>query len=76
MAILRELVFTGRFRYQGRSRSLAIYRVTDSSLASSVAKQLAQLPWFVKNVVLKVLLSAGLAKVLRRLGRDVPDWPY
>ena len=35
-----------------------------------------QLPWFAKNVALKVLLTVGLGKVLDRLGRPVPEWPY
>lgn len=69
LAILRELVPSRRFRYVGRSRSLAIYRADPSiSRRSSVARQLAQLPWFVKNVAQKVLVSAG---VLRNA-----EWPY
>ena len=42
----------------------------------NAARQLAQLPWFVKNVALKVALSLGLGKVYGRLGRPVPEWPY
>lgn len=77
MAILRELVPSRRFTYVGRSRSLAIYDRTDQvTVASNAARQLAQLPWFVKNVALKVLLTAGLGTLLRRVGRRVPDWPY
>lgn len=77
LAILRELLFSGRFRYQTRSRSLAVYEATtQGNSAANAAKQLAQLPWFVKNLVLKALLTVGLAKLLRRLGRPVPDWPY
>jgi hypothetical protein len=30
----------------------------------------------VKNVALKVALTLGLGKVLGRMGRNVPDWPY
>ena len=77
LAILRELLFSGRFRYRTRSRSLAVYKATSAgSSAVNAAKQIAQLPWFLKNVVLKGLLTVGLAKLLRRLGRPVPDWPY
>lgn len=71
LAILRQLVFGRRFRYVGRSRSMAIYRADlDSSplaRARNAAAQLAQLPWFVKNVGLKVLISL---KLLKR------EWPY
>ena len=44
--------------------------------AGNTARQLAQLPWFVKNLALKAVLTLGLGKVLGRLGRPVPDWPY
>lgn len=69
LAILRELVPSRRFRYVGRSRSLAIYRA-DPTLdrRRSVARQIAQFPWFAWNVTKKVLISA---KVLRNT-----EWPY
>lgn len=68
LAILRELVPSRRFRYVGRSRSLAVYRADPSvDRRRSVVRQLAQLPWFAKNVAVKILVSA---KVLRR------EWPY
>jgi predicted O-methyltransferase YrrM len=80
LAILRELLFGGRFRYVGRSRSMTIYRADleggAGARASNAGRQLAQLPWFVKNVALKVALSLGLGKVLARFGRPVPEWPY
>jgi predicted O-methyltransferase YrrM len=79
-AIMRELVVGGRFRYVGRSRSMTIYRAdlatSGRSRISNAAGQVAQLPWFARNVCLKVLLTAGLGKVLTRAGRPVPDWPY
>ncbi len=71
LAILRHLVFGTRWRYVGRSRSMTIYR---ADLAASpivrvknVGRQLAQLPWFLKNVGLKVLISLKIVK---------GDWPY
>lgn len=70
-AILRSLVFGSRFRYVGRSRSMTIYRadLSRSPIAriANVGRQLAQLPWFAKNVGLKVLISLKLVK---------GDWPY
>ena len=69
LAILRELVPSARFRYVGRSRSLAVYRADPArSRWRSVATQLAQLPWFALNVVKKLLISA---KLLRHT-----EWPY
>ncbi len=80
LAILRELALGSKFRYVGRSRSMTIYRADLSGgmagKAKNAARQLAQLPWFVKNVGLKVLLTAGLGKVMTKLGRTAPEWPY
>ena len=80
LAILRELLLGGRFRYVGRSRSMTIYRADlgggVSARAANAARQLAQLPWFFKNVALKVALTLGLGKALARSGRRVPEWPY
>jgi len=79
LAILRELLVGGRFRYVGRSRSLAEYRADRLGPAVrlvNAARQLAQVPWFAKNVALKVALTAGLGRLLRALGRPAPEWPY
>lgn len=79
LAILRELVAGRRFRYVGRARSLTIYRAdlaeTGGRLGNGL-RQLALLPWFARNVALKVALSLGVGRVLARLGRPVPEWPY
>lgn len=81
LAIIRELMFSGRFRYIGRSRSLTRYRADLSrrdvlARLKNALRQLVELPWFARNLALKVLLSAGLGTMLRRLGRDAPEWPY
>jgi predicted O-methyltransferase YrrM len=68
-AIARELVASKRFRYVGRSRSLAIYRADPAGdRRRSALRQLAQLPWFAKNVALKGLIAA---RVVRNR-----EWPY
>jgi predicted O-methyltransferase YrrM len=68
-AIGRELLASRRFRYVGRSRSLAIYRVDPTiGRGRSAVRQLAQLPWFAKNVAVKVLISVGILR-----GHE---WPY
>ena len=71
LAILRSLVFGRRFRYVGRSRSMTIYRAdlgsSPRARVRNAWRQLAQLPWFAKNVTLKILISARL---VRR------EWPY
>jgi predicted O-methyltransferase YrrM len=80
LAILRELVLGRRFRYVGRSRSLVEYSADLPSGVSprlrNIGRQLAQLPWFVLNLFIKVLLSLRLGGLLRRVvGREV-EWPY
>jgi len=80
LAILRQLVGGSKFRYVGRSRSMTIYQADLPSGADARARnagrQLAQLPWFAKNLGLKLLLSMGLGKALGMIGRDSPEWPY
>jgi hypothetical protein len=72
LAILRELLISPRFRYVGRARSLTEFRAdldgTPKSRALNALKLAAQLPWFVKNVLLKVLIKL-------KLGGD-REWPY
>lgn len=67
-AICRLLVPSGDFTYCGRTRSLAEYRrAKPPGRVLNGLRQLGQLPWFARNLVVK------LAIVLRvRSG----DWPY
>jgi hypothetical protein len=80
LAILRELVLGKRWRYVGRARSLAVYRAdlapSGRARLANAGRQLAQLPWFARNLVVKVLLSLKLGGVLSAVtGRPV-EWPY
>lgn len=81
LAIGRELLLGKRFRYVGRSRSLAEYRADLEGAGvrarlANAGRQLAQGGWFVRNVGLKVFLTAGGRPLLRLLRRPIPDWPY
>ena len=80
MAIGRELMFGGRFRYGGRSRSLAVYHADlDGSIRSrllNAARQALSLPWFAKNLVLKSILAVRLGPLLRRCTGRERQWPY
>jgi len=70
LATLASLTFGSRWRYVGRTGSLAEYRrdrLRGPARAANAAWQLAQLPWFARNVAIKVLI---VVRVLRR------DWPY
>lgn len=76
-AQLRLLVFSSRWRYLGRDGSLADYRREDLNGAArlrNVLRQLAQLPWFARNLAVKVALTLRLRRAARLLGAD--GWPY
>jgi hypothetical protein len=81
LAITRLLLTSDEFRYAGRSGSLAEYRRATRSLtvgerSSNAARQLAQLPWFARNVVVKLALVAHLRPLARLLGHGGGGWPY
>lgn len=79
LAIIAELLPAGRWRYAGRSRSLAEYRadpVHGVARLANVGRQLGQLPWFARNVVIKVLVTVRLGRLARLLGHDGETWPY
>ncbi len=70
LAIARLLVLGRSFRYEGRTGSLAEYTrapVSGTARVRNAMRQCAQLPWFARNVVIKVL-------TVLRLRRG--DWPY
>jgi hypothetical protein len=77
LALLVECVVRGGWRYAGRTGSLAEYERVRKGRARSVARQLAQLPWFARNVLFKALVLAGLRPVAHRLGLPAGmHWPY
>jgi Methyltransferase domain len=79
LAILRLLAFGGAFRYRGRDGSLAAYeRVATHGRArlGNGARQLAQLPWFARNLAVKAAIVAGAHGVARALGHRDGPWPY
>ncbi len=76
-AQLRLLVFSCRWRYLGRAGSLADYRREELhglARVRNALRQLGQLPWFARNVAVKVLLTLRLRRAARLLGAD--GWPY
>ncbi|MFZ9481525.1 MAG: class I SAM-dependent methyltransferase [Ilumatobacteraceae bacterium] len=80
LAILRELLLGNRFRYVGRSRSLAEYRAdldgTGRSRAVNALRQAVQLGWFAKNLLVKVVMSLRGGPLLERLTGRPAEWPY
>jgi hypothetical protein len=77
---LLKVTFAGRkWRYVGRSTSMAEFRREDldgRAWLANVGRQAAQLPWFVRNVVVKALIVAKLRPVARLLGHTSGPWPY
>jgi predicted O-methyltransferase YrrM len=75
LAILRLLAPSAEWSYVGRSGSLAEYRrERPRSRGRNCARQLAELPWFARNLAIKVLLLARLRPLAGALGSD--HWPY
>jgi hypothetical protein len=64
------------WRYAGRTGSLAEYRRAPAR-PRDVVRQLAELPWFARNVLFKALIVAGRRGWAERLGHDpAAPWPY
>jgi hypothetical protein len=79
LAQLRLLFASRRWRYEGRTGSLAEYRRADiggTAMAANLLRQAAGLPYFVRNLVIKVLIVARLRPLTRLLRHDTGDWPY
>ena len=79
LAILRSLAFAGDFRFEGRTGSLALYRrvpLVGRARVRNAARQLAQLPWFARNLGVKVALVLRLRPLARLLGQRDLSWPY
>ena len=82
LAILTRLAGGARFAYAGRARSLAEYRRAGTQLpararVANAGAQLVQLPWFTRNVLIKLALVAGRSGLAARLGHRAGDqWPY
>jgi hypothetical protein len=80
LALLAECVFSSRWRYLGRTGSLAEYErsdIPDRARPVNGARQLAQLAWFARNLAIKALVLARLPRLAHALGLP-PDqrWPF
>ena len=78
-ALAASLLWSADFRYLGRSESMTHYRrepVRGRARARNSLAQLAQLPWFARNVLIKALIVAKLGRLTRVLGHDPRTWPY
>jgi predicted O-methyltransferase YrrM len=76
-ALLLECALRGEWRYRGRTGTLAEYERARPRRVRNAARQLAELPWFARNVVIKALILSGRRRWAERLGLDpAAPWPY
>jgi hypothetical protein len=79
-ALLVVCAGSREWRYAGRTGSLAEYERRVSSSGGrrrDVLRHLAELPWFARNVTIKVLVLAGRRRWAERIGLDpAAPWPY
>jgi hypothetical protein len=75
LGVLRHVLPARDLRYERRTGSLALFRVGRPS-ARDRLRILGELPWWARNVVVKVLLRLRLRPVARLLGHDSPYDPY
>jgi hypothetical protein len=76
LALAVECFLSPRWRYVGRTGSLAEFeRVTDGP--RELGAYARELPWFARNVLIKVLVLAGRRRWAERIGLDPgAPWPY
>jgi hypothetical protein len=80
LALVASRFFSGGWRYLGRSESMTHYRrepVRGASRLRNLGRQLASLPWFLRNLVIKALILAKLGRLTQPLfGHDPATWPH
>jgi predicted O-methyltransferase YrrM len=79
LALAARLTFSGEWRYAGRSRSLAEYvrePTRGRARLANVGRQAAELPWFARNLLIKLMIVAKLPRATRLLGHSGESWPY
>jgi hypothetical protein len=76
LALLVECFWSPRWRYVGRTGSLAEFtRVADGP--RELGAWARELPWFARNVLIKVLVVTGRRRWAERIGLDpAAPWPY
>lgn len=77
LALVRLLFASPDWRYTGRSRTLAEYRrepMAGAARRRNLIRQVSQLPWFARNLAIKLALTARARPLARALGSE--EWPY
>jgi predicted O-methyltransferase YrrM len=80
LALVASRFFSGDWRYLGRSESMTHYRrepMRGAARLRNLGRQLASLPWFLRNLIIKALILAKLGRLTRPLfGHDPATWPH
>jgi predicted O-methyltransferase YrrM len=75
LAVLRDQLTTGRHRYVGRTGSLAHFEVSAPTVRDRL-RVVSELPWFARNLVVKVLLRLRARPLAALLGHHGDADPY
>ena len=75
LGILAKVLFAKDMTYLGRTGSMARFELGPPSAADR-ARVLGELPWWIRNVGVKVLLRLRMRPLARLIGHDSPYDPY
>ena len=78
LALMTAVFGSREWRYMGRVGSLAEYRrevLSTRDRTASTARQVAELGWFARNLVIKLLITVRLGRLTRLFGHS-GQWPY
>jgi predicted O-methyltransferase YrrM len=79
LALVRTTILGRGWRYMSRSESMTEYRrepLGGRDRLADVGRQVAELPWFARNLLIKALIVFRLGRLTRLLGHDPDVWPY
>jgi hypothetical protein len=75
LGTIAKVLFGRRYTYLDRATSMARFRLAPPSTRDRL-RVAAQLPWFLRNVGIKILLRLRLGPVAKIFGHDSPYDPY
>jgi len=75
LGLLRHVLGSRSLAYEGRAGSLALFRIRRPGTRDRL-RMLGEMPWWIRNVGIKVLLRLRLRPLARLVGHDSPYDPY
>jgi hypothetical protein len=76
LSLLRVLAASRSWRYVGRTGSLVEYRRESARPLANLRGHIAAIPWFTRNLAIKLALVTRQRWICRSLGHDGEQWPY